>query len=73
MQPMSSVFEYIYILCCAGANSKIYCSRLFEFTEMKIAGKRRIEPEWRSQMPEQLSVLFILLDNNYKNKVKGYS
>ena len=40
---------------------------------MKIAGKRRIEPEWRSQMPEQLSVLFILLDNNYKNKVKGYS
>ena len=30
---------------------KIYtnCSRLFESTEIKIAGKRRIEPEWSGQ------------------------
>ena len=27
----------------------ISCSSLFEFTEIKIAGKRRIEPEWSSQ------------------------
>ena len=45
----------------------------------------RVDPRGRSSfcidcllmelMPEQLSVLFILLDNNYdyKNKVQGYS
>ena len=29
--------------------SIISCSSLIEFTEIKIAGKRRIEPEWSSQ------------------------